>query len=90
MLYREGDQITLEAWNGATIYYGWDEAPTAEYTGVLTIPEGATELRYYAADGAYEEEVQTLLFSSVFDRLGNPITHTDRNGNIITRAPRGQ
>lgn len=90
---RNGNEITLlTPWEGATIYYGWDEAPTTEYTGVLTIPEGASELRYAAVDGSYTEEIQVMnLFSSTLtDRLGNPLTHTDRNGNPLTRAPRGQ
>lgn len=61
---RDGDEITLTTWGGATLYYGWDEAPATEYTGVLTIPTGASELRYRALDGPYEEEVKTLSVST--------------------------
>ena len=89
---RVGDQITITAWAGATIYADFDEDPTTEYTAALTIPEGAGALFYYATDGVYTESINTLslILTTVFDRSGNPITKTDRLGNIITRAPRGQ
>jgi hypothetical protein len=91
---RDGDQITLTAWPGATIYYGWDAAPTTVYTGVLTIPSGAQELRYYSADAEYTEPVRTLaLITSATEgttRQGTNLSATDRLGNTLAGTPRGQ
>jgi len=40
--------------------------------------------------GASYNIVDYFIATNTLDRLGNPITHNDRNGNIIIRAPRGQ
>lgn len=48
---RAGDQLTLTAWSGATIYYSIDGAGFTTYTGPITL--GATDVYvdYYGDDG---------------------------------------
>lgn len=66
---KDGDEVTLTTWTGATIYYGWvysDSQDTIDttYSTPLTIPENATGIQFYSFEGSYIESTRLQSFAT--------------------------